>query len=173
VPVGTLGSVEPPSPTDPVSSRVELFERYLDAFRAEAIDKVRALSPREQRGTRLASGWTPVELLCHLAFVELRWLEWGFEGVEVVDPWGDRRDDRWYVDEGLSTEAVVARLEAQGARTRQILRRHDLSEIGLPSARWDGEEPPSLERILIHLLQEFARHVGHLDIVAELALTDG
>jgi hypothetical protein len=29
--------------------------------------------------------------------------------------------------------------------------------------------PPALERILLHLLQEYARHLGHLDIVSELA----
>ena len=29
--------------------------------------------------------------------------------------------------------------------------------------------PPTLERILLHLIQEYARHLGHLDIVSELA----
>jgi Protein of unknown function (DUF664) len=33
----------------------------------------------------------------------------------------------------------------------------------------DGADPPTLERILFHLLQEYARHLGHLDIVTELA----
>jgi hypothetical protein len=33
----------------------------------------------------------------------------------------------------------------------------------------DGADPAPLERILFHLLQEYARHVGHLDIVSELA----
>ena len=36
----------------------------------------------------------------------------------------------------------------------------------LPS---DGAPPATLERVLFHLLQEYARHLGHLDIVAELA----
>jgi len=31
-----------------------------------------------------------------------------------------------------------------------------------------GRDPASLERILFHLLQEYARHLGHLDIVCEL-----
>ena len=33
----------------------------------------------------------------------------------------------------------------------------------------DGADPATLERVLLHLLQEYARHVGHLDIVTELA----
>ena len=47
--------------------------------------------------------------------------------------------------------------------------RTDLADIGQPGPRWDGADPASLERVLFHLLQEYARHVGHLDIVVELA----
>ncbi len=39
---------------------------------------------------------------------------------------------------------------------------------GQPGPRWDGGDPPTLERILFHLLGEYARHLGHLDIVCEL-----
>jgi len=52
--------------------------------------------------------------------------------------------------------------------TRDVVRRHDLAEVGQPGERWDGAEPATLERILFHLLQEYARHVGHLDVVREL-----
>ena len=48
----------------------------------------------ELRSSRLPSGWTPLELVKHLRYVELRWLEWGFEGRDVGDPWGDREGDR-------------------------------------------------------------------------------
>ena len=50
-----------------------------------------------------------------------------------------------------------------------MIRANDLEAIGQPGPRWDGAEPPTLERILFHLLQEYARHLGHLDIVVELA----
>ena len=46
---------------------------------------------------------------------------------------------------------------------------HHLSDAGQPGERWDGADPATLERILFHLLQEYARHTGHLDIVTELA----
>jgi Protein of unknown function (DUF664) len=62
-------------------------------------------------------------LLKHLTYVELRWLEWGFEGRRITDPWGDNRGDRWYVAEDETLDHLVAN----------------------------------------------ARHLGHLDIVAELA----
>jgi hypothetical protein len=46
---------------------------------------------------------------------------------------------------------------------------HDLADVGQPGEGWGGGEPAALERVLFHLLQEYARHVGHLDIVNELA----
>ena len=64
---------------------------------------------------------------------------------------------------------LVAALDAQGARTRAIVNSHDLADVGQPGERWDGAAPPSLERILFHLVQEYARHLGHLDIASELA----
>ena len=105
----------------------------------------------------------------HLTYVELRWLEWGFEGVDVTDPWGDGRDDRWYVAPDEDLAVLAAALDQRAARTRAIIERHALDEVGQPGPRWDGDPPPTLERILFHLLQEYARHVGQLDIVAELA----
>jgi hypothetical protein len=58
---------------------------------------------------------------------------------------------------------------AQGRHTRAVVEANDLATIGAPGPRWDGADPPPLERVLFHLVQEYARHLGHLDIVAELA----
>ena len=158
-----------PSPTEPVVSRTEVFLGYLDYFRSVLVSKLDGLPDGELRASRLPSGWTPIELLKHLTYVELRWLEWGFEGRNVVEPWGDNRDDRWYVAPGETLDELLTALHAQAARSRAVVEAHDLSEIGQPGDRWDGDDPATLERILFHLLQEYARHVGHLDIVRELA----
>ena len=161
-------SVPFPEPTTPVPTRAGVFLGYLEYFRSRLVSKLEALPAEELRRSRLPSGWTPVELLKHLAYVELRWLEWGFEGRDVPDPWADGRDGRWYVAAGETLEELVEGLRAQAARTRAVVGSHDLADIGRPGERWDGADPPSLERILFHLLQEYARHVGHLDIVSEL-----
>jgi uncharacterized damage-inducible protein DinB len=158
-----------PEPTRPVGSRAEVFLGYLDFFRAKVLDKVGGLPESELRHSRVPSGWTPLELVGHLAFVEMRWLEWGFEGREVTEPWGDNRNGRWHVRADESLSQLTSALQAQGDRSRAVIESHDLSEIGQPGPRWDGADPPTLERILFHLLQEYARHLGHLDIVAELA----
>jgi uncharacterized damage-inducible protein DinB len=150
-------------------SRSDVFLGYLDYFRATLVSKMAALPEVELRTSRLPSGWTPLELLKHLTFVELRWLEWGFEGREITDPWGDRRDDRWYVATEETFDELAAALEIQATRTRAVVESAELATVGAPGPRWDGAEPPSLERILFHLVQEYARHLGHLDIIAELA----
>ena len=143
--------------------------RYLDYFRAVLVEKVRGLDDAELRRSRLPSGWTPLELVRHLTFVERRWLVWGFEGRDVGDPWGDGPDDRWYVEPDATLDDLLAELGAQARVTGEVVGRHELSERGAPGERWDGAEPATLERILLHLVQEYARHVGHIDIVRELA----
>jgi uncharacterized damage-inducible protein DinB len=160
-----------PSPTDPLASRADVFLGYLDYFRSVLVTKLDGLPDSELRHSRLPSGWTPIELLKHLTYVELRWLVWGFEGHDVGDPWGESRDGRWYVAPDKTLADLRAALHAQAAASRGVVERHDLSDIGKPGDRWDGADPPTLERILFHLIQEYARHVGHLDIVREL--TDG
>ena len=157
-----------PSPTLPVGSRAEVFLGYLDYFRGQVIAKTGGLSEDERRGSRLPSGWTPLELVKHLTFVELRWLEWGFEGRQVDEPWGDQRGDRWCVTPEETTDVLIASLHAQAARSRTIVENNDLSSVGQPGPRWDGAPPAALERVLFHLLQEYARHLGHLDVVSEL-----
>ena len=71
-------SVPFPEPTEPAASRAEVFLRYLDFFRDRVVRKLEGLPAAELRASRLMSGWTPIELIKHLRYVELRWLEWGF-----------------------------------------------------------------------------------------------
>ena len=161
-----------PEPTDPVGSRAEVFLRYLDYFRSRLAAKLRTLPAAELRAAAVPSGWTPLELLKHLRYVELRWLEWGFEGRPVDDPWADEQDGRWHVGPDETLASLLAGLQDQAARTHAIVGAHDLDEAGQPGDRWDGADPPTLERVLFHLLQEYARHLGHLDIVIELVTGD-
>jgi hypothetical protein len=157
-----------PEPTSAVPSRTDVFLGYLDYFRDQVIGRVEGLSEHELRHSGLPSGWTPIELLKHLTGVEVRWLEWAFEGRDVGDPWPERRDGRWYVAPDETLADVVAGLRARAARSRAIIDAHQLTDVGVPGDRW-GAPPATLERVLFHVVQEYARHAGHLDIVAELA----
>lgn len=158
-----------PSTRDGRTDAGELFVTYLDYFRATVAEKVSGLDEADLRGARLPSGWSPLELVHHLAFMERRWLQWGFLGRDVADPWGDQGPDgRWHVPPELGVDDVLARLHAEGTRTTAIVREHRLDEVGQPTGRFQGSEPPTLGRILFHVLQEHARHAGHLDVAREL-----
>jgi hypothetical protein len=74
-----------------------------------------------------------------------------------------------YVPEGETLEELVAALRRQDERSRAVVVAHDLAEAGRPGPRWEGADPATLERMLFHLMQEYARHLGHLDVVVELA----
>ena len=101
--------------------------------------------------------------------MERRWTEWGFLGLDVGDPWADERDGRWHVPPGTEVADACAQLRQQGARTRDVVATHGLDEPGRPGPRWRGAQPATLERVLFHLVQEYARHLGQLDVVVALA----
>ncbi|MGW1678825.1 mycothiol transferase [Saccharopolyspora sp. NPDC002376] len=161
-----------PEPTTPAASRAEVFTNYLDFFRSRVIDKVQGLPDHELRNSRVPSNWTPLELVKHLTYVELRWIEWGFQGQNVENPWGDRKDDRWHVEPSETKEELLQNLHTQGRHTTTVIENTNLSKPGQPGPRWRGQDPATLERILFHLLQEYARHLGHLDIITEQATTN-
>lgn len=149
---------------------------YLDWLRSEVVRGVLSLTPEEQRTTRVPSGWTPVELLSHVLHMEQRWFVWGFLGEPVAEPWGDWSvpepwrdgvEGRWQVPDGVTAEQLAGRLEAIGARTREVLASYPLDALAAPGGRFSAD-PPSLEWICFHVLAEYARHAGHLDIVVEL-----
>lgn len=158
---------------------------YLDWMRSTMISRVTSLSVDEQRTTRLPSAWTPIELLSHVLHMEQRWFVWGFLGEWVAEPWGDwnvdepwRADDaddtgadaRWAVPDDVTADQLAVRLTEVGARTRAVLREFPLDTPGTTGGRF-GDDPPTLEWICFHVLAEYARHAGHLDIAAELGDT--
>lgn len=160
-----------PSPHTASSDPREAFIAYLDFFRETARNKLAGLDERALQESRLPSGWAPVEMLEHLVHMERRWLVWGFLAEPVDRPWGDHVDD---VDAGpwatrRPLDEILADLADGGRRTSEIVRSHDLLDEAATGGRFPADGPvPTLTTILFHVLQEYARHVGHLDIVREL-----
>ncbi|VXC04025.1 DUF664 domain-containing protein [Aeromicrobium sp. 9AM] len=152
-----------PDAVDPAAT----FLDYLDYFRAEVRRKVADLGDAELSVSRVPSGWTPAELLSHLVHMERRWFVWGFLGEDVGNPWADRDDDDGWRTTGTLDEMLDA-LDAGGTRTREIVSAHGLTDIASAEGRFADGEPPTLLAILFHVMQEYARHMGHLDIVREL-----
>lgn len=141
---------------------------YLDFYRDVISAKVRDLSADQLRTSRLPSGWTPAGLVNHLTYAEWRWMQWGFLAEQVTDPWGDHVGEGWVTPDAVGDD-LLAPLREVGARTRKIVEAHELSDYGRVGGRFpEGTTPPQLHWILLHLIQEYARHAGHLDIAREL-----
>ncbi|HET6299624.1 MAG TPA: DinB family protein [Kribbella sp.] len=160
-------------PDDQLSDTRELHLAWLDYFRETVERKLDGLSEAELRTSRLPSGWTPLELLKHLVFMERRWIRWGFVAEPVPDPWGDsggNPDAPWRLEPGDTLEGLLDQLRQGAERSRKIVAAADLGESAAAGGRFSaGEEGPTLNWILFHVLQEYARHVGQLDIARELA----
>ncbi|GAA3520057.1 DinB family protein [Actinocatenispora rupis] len=163
-------------PSTAVSDPGELLAGYLDGYRNALLRKVSDLSEAQLRQAVLPSGWTPLGLVTHLRHVDRRWLRWGFAGERIDDVWGDHDagdpDGPWFVADTASAADVLREFREEAERCRRVIAGHALTERAVPGPRFDPDEPvPTLGWILCHLLQEYARHLGHLDVVREL--TDG
>ena len=164
--------VEPaPEPSDLRTDPRELLVAYLDFYRDAVLRKLDGLSEEELRGSRLPSGWTPLALLKHLTGVELRWFRWGFAAEPVDSPWAENGPDgRWHAGAEETTEEIKARFREECDRSRRIIAGADLQERSRSGGRFNPPgHQPALIWILFHVLQEYARHAGHLDVVRELA----
>ncbi|MDX3001644.1 DinB family protein [Kribbella solani] len=155
-----------------VADTIELHLQYLDRYRGIVENKLTGLSETELRTSRMPSGWSPLELLKHLVFMERRWLRWGFTAEQVEHPWGDSGDDpdgRWELASGDTLESLLAQLHAGGEYTRQVVAGADPATVAPAGGRFGTDDRPTLNWILFHVLQEYARHAGHLDVARELA----
>jgi uncharacterized damage-inducible protein DinB len=144
---------------------------YLDAQRAAILRKTEGLT-REQLAQPLPpSTLTLAGLVNHLALVEDTWLRVRFAGL-VDDPlWADRDRDadpdyefRTAVD--LDPEELRQRYRDACARSREVVdRAESLDQRSVGTSR-DGLHR-DLRWILLHLLEETARHAGHADLLRE------
>jgi uncharacterized damage-inducible protein DinB len=141
----------------------KLLLRYLDWYREALLRKVDGLSDERLHAPVDPLGWSPLGLIQHLGWVERRWMRWGF-AAEDVQPYSE---DEWRAD--APTSDVLATYQAEVARSRELATTHPLDEPSRIGGRFrDAATAPTLGRILFHLLQEYARHVGHLDVAREL-----
>ena len=62
---------------------------YLDFFRGVVSERLEGLTDEDLRTSVVPSGWAPSALVNHLVHVERRWLQWGFLGEPIENPWQD------------------------------------------------------------------------------------
>jgi uncharacterized damage-inducible protein DinB len=110
-------------------------------------------------------------LVSHLRWMESWWIEGTLLGRTIEAPWTDDDPDREF---RIAVEVPVAQLleeyRAACARHRDLVGALDLDSPSKGDLDW-RTEPVTLRWILCHLIEETARHNGHIDILREL--TDG
>ena len=96
-------------------------------------------------------------------------MRWGFAAEDLLayPPGGD--DAEWNVSAEQTTTHVLDTYRAEVDRSRALTADAVLTDSARIGGRFQRpEDAPTLGRILFHLLQEYARHVGHLDVAREL-----
>ena len=142
---------------------------YLDWYRAALLRKLDGLSDEQLRTPVEPMGWSPLGLVQHLGWVERRWLRWGFMAQQIVGFAPDADEVEWQVAADVTSAQVLATYQAEVEAARAIIAAAELDAPSAIGGRFPTPElAPPLVRILFHLLQEYARHVGHLDIAREI-----
>ncbi len=162
-----LGELDEPGVE--VSDPRRLLVGYLDWYRDTLLRKIAGLSDAQLRTAVEPLGWSPLGMVKHLGWVERRWMRWGFAAEDVVAylPGGDPVE--WGVPADETTAEIVSAYLDEVSRSRTLAAGADLATAAAVGGRFTrSEEAPSLGRILFHLLQEYARHVGQLDVAREL-----
>ena len=147
------------------SLKVELTGS-LDWYRAVVAQKLADLSSIEARHVSTPSGVTLLGLVKHLAWAEALWFEHHLLG---GPPPEDSGSASFEVLPSDTLEDVLAGYRATCDRSREIVAGAALDTPAV--VPHDVYGTPSLRWILLHMIEETARHAGHADILREL--TDG
>jgi len=143
----------------------ETLLAFLDAYRETMLVKLDGLD-REQVSRRLLpSRTTLLGLVKHLTLVEDWWLGCVLAGGPEPPDDPDDPDSEWLISADDDPEDIVATYRAACARSNQIAR-------SVPSLDVRGPGPHRPEKtarwILVHMVDETARHAGHADVIREL-----
>ncbi|MCP9958537.1 DinB family protein [Streptomyces sudanensis] len=145
---------------------------FLDYVRDTAVAKCEGLSAEDARRAPLPHSplMTAAGVISHLRWVEHYWLDFVFLGGEDRAPWAPEDPDReMRIALDVPLPRLVAEYAEQADRLRRVVAEHDLDAEAERPVR-DGVRV-TLRWILLHLIEETARHNGHLDAIREL--TDG
>jgi hypothetical protein len=134
---------------------------FLDYLREAVLAKVDGAPEPAVRTAGVPSGTSLLQLIKHLTAVELNWFVWAYEGAGH-----ERWDDEGVVhaDDTVSDLADAYR-EAIARADEVALACTDLDRPGARSLRETA--PPSMRWVLVHMIEETARHAGHADILRE------
>jgi uncharacterized damage-inducible protein DinB len=157
------------------ASEAETVLAFLDYHRATLRMKVSGLDPSALDRTLGPSTMTLGGLLSHLTYVEDSWFSVVLAGNTPAEPWAAvdwsaDEDWDWHVAAGRSLEDLLPAYDDAVARADEhIARALELDGLDTPSVRSSRRvaTPYSLRWIVLHMIEEYARHNGHADLLRE------
>jgi hypothetical protein len=143
---------------------------FLDWHRATLEQKAGGLDAAQLRQTLPPSDLTLGGMVKHLAYVENWWFGTNLAGV-TTEPWASvdwhaDEDWDWHSAADDTPEQLWALWAAEVAAADAIIRDSDLDRLTVRKHPRTGEGL-SLRWMLVHLIEEYARHLGHADLIRE------
>ena len=164
------GRPEPPVAADEVESLLG----FLDYQRATLAWKCEGLDADGMNTTTAGSSMTLGGLLKHLAWVEDYWFSRRMHGREASPPWDtvdwDADPDWEWTSAATDSPDGLRRLWQDSVARSRALVAETLAQHGLDRAAersWPDGRSPSLRWIVLHMIEEYARHNGHADLIRE------
>ncbi|MGW5720124.1 DinB family protein [Amycolatopsis sp. NPDC003865] len=138
---------------------------FLQFLRATAVNKLAGLPLSSAAATPFPSSprLSALGVVKHLTAVERWWLSIEAGGADLPSLWAGSPDPSWNVTADDTPASVVSAYKAEWARAEKSLRR-----LG-PDDRTRRRGEFTVRWVVAHVVQETARHVGHLDLLRELA----
>jgi uncharacterized damage-inducible protein DinB len=162
--------IEPPPLPEDVTEpepEKETLEGFLDYYRAVIVRKVAGLSLEDASRPLVQSGTSLLGVVKHLGYVERGWFQSGIEGKTFDVPWTDDDPDADFrIEPGETIEGIVAWYQEQCSLARAIVAAAPNLDV-LERRIREGRPQRSLRWILVHMIEETARHAGHMDIIRE------
>lgn len=137
---------------------LELYLRWLAFLRGAVLRKAGGITDEHSRWRPEGKLLPLLGLVNHLTHVEWRWVD----GELLGRPTG-KTEDEYFPGPELTIEAAIAAYRERAEATDAAVR--ELGDLGTPTRAADGTD---LRFVLIHLINETARHAGHADAVREL-----
>jgi len=135
----------------------ELLLSWLGYLRGAVVRNVDGLTDEQARWTPDGKLISPLGVMNHLTHVEWRWIEGGMRGADV-----SRSEAEFRPGPELTVDAALTAYRTRADATDEAVRTMALTD----PCRW--EPGTDLRWVLLHLINETARHAGHADATREL-----
>jgi uncharacterized damage-inducible protein DinB len=156
----------PNLPVDPeyLGAEREQLTVFLDYQRGVMLRKVANLDDALLRTPGTPSDVTLLGILKHLAYVERYWFRSVFSGEDVTFPWtAEDPDADWRAEPEDTVQEIAALYRDEIERAHAIVAAASLDDTCI-----DGRgRTNDLRGIMIHMIEETARHLGHADVIRE------